>query len=148
MKSFDTNILLHALNVDSQSHAQALEWLRSIRADQDVAISEFILAELYVLLRNPAVLRTPLNETEAADVIQIYRRHPRWRLIGFPGDSRAIHNELWNLVKSPNFAARRIYDARAALTMTSQGVTEFATVNLKDFLGLGFQRVWNPLATL
>jgi len=29
--------------------------------------------------------------------------------------------------------------------MTSQGVTEFATVNTKDFEGLGFRRVWNPL---
>jgi predicted nucleic acid-binding protein len=145
MKSIDTNILLHAFNVDSQSNAPALEWLRSIRADQDVAISEFILAEFYVLLRNPVVLQTPLNQTEAADVIQVYRRHPRWRLLGFPGESRAIHDELWNLAQSPNFAARRIYDARAALTMTSQGVTEFATVNLKDFEGLGFKKVWNPL---
>jgi len=25
------------------------------------------------------------------------------------------------------------------------GVTEFATANLKDFFGLGFDRVWNPL---
>jgi len=31
--------------------------------------------------------------------------------------------------------------------MTAQGVTEFATVNVNDFEGLGFQRVWNPLST-
>ena len=30
-------------------------------------------------------------------------------------------------------------------TMTAQGVTEFATVNVKDFDGLGFRKVWNPL---
>jgi hypothetical protein len=30
--------------------------------------------------------------------------------------------------------------------MTSQAVTEFATVNVKDFEGLGFRKVWNPLA--
>jgi hypothetical protein len=24
-------------------------------------------------------------------------------------------------------------------------VTEFATVNVKDFEGLGFRKVWNPL---
>ncbi len=145
MRSIDTNILLHAFNIDSPSNQPALEWLASMHAEDDVAISEFILVELYVLLRNPAVLRTPLNETEAAKVIQIYRSHPRWRLLGFPGDSRAIHDELWNLAQSPKFAGRRIYDARAALTMTSQGVTEFATVNLKGFEGLGFKKVWNPL---
>jgi len=26
-----------------------------------------------------------------------------------------------------------------------QGVTEFATVNVNDFTGLEFARVWNPL---
>ncbi len=27
-----------------------------------------------------------------------------------------------------------------------QGVREFATANARDFHGLGFDRVWNPLA--
>jgi hypothetical protein len=48
-------------------------------------------------------------------------------------------------VKEKNFARRRAYDWRAALSMLRQGVTEFATVNVKDFEGLGFSRVWNPL---
>ncbi|HNQ87881.1 MAG TPA: hypothetical protein PKM73_04530 [Verrucomicrobiota bacterium] len=42
-------------------------------------------------------------------------------------------------------AFRRIYDARCTLTLTAQGVTEFATVNVKDYESLGFRRVWNPL---
>jgi hypothetical protein len=29
--------------------------------------------------------------------------------------------------------------------MTAQGVTEFATVNVKDFEGMGFRKVWNPI---
>jgi hypothetical protein len=44
------------------------------------------------------------------------------------------------------FARRRAYDWRAALLLIQQGVTEFATVNEKDFRDCGFQRVWNPLA--
>ena len=43
------------------------------------------------------------------------------------------------------FARRRLYDTRSALTMIAQGVTEFATVNVKDFEGTGFRRVWSPL---
>jgi hypothetical protein len=35
--------------------------------------------------------------------------------------------------------------ARLALVLQTFGVTEFATVNCKDFEGLGFSRVWNPL---
>ncbi|MBK9139068.1 MAG: PIN domain-containing protein [Verrucomicrobia bacterium] len=146
MLSMDTNILFHALNEDSPSHKAAYAWLTSIQDQDDVAISEFILAELYGLLRNPAVLKHPLDAEEAVEVIQTYRRHPRWRLIGFTVDSRPLHDALWQKARRKDFAFRRLYDARSALTMTAQGVTEFATVNVKDYEGLGFRKVWNPLA--
>lgn len=145
MLSIDTNILFHALNEDSPSHASAFAWISSIQGVEDVAISEFILAELYGLLRNPSVLKHPLSGKEAVEVIETYRRHPRWRLIGFPSESRAIHDQLWLRARGESFAFRRLYDARSALTMIAQGVTDFATVNLKDFQGMGFSKVWNPL---
>jgi toxin-antitoxin system PIN domain toxin len=145
MLSIDTNILLHGFNADSVRHKAAAQWLESIAQDEDVAISELILAEFYGLLRNPAVLKHPLPADEAVDVIQAYRIHPRWRLIGFPIESRPLHDTLWQKARTKDFAFRKLYDARSALTMTSQGVTEFATVNVKDFEGLGFRKVWNPL---
>ena len=95
MVSIDTNILLHAFNEDSPSHEVAYNWIISIQHEEDIAISEFILAEFYVLLRNPAVLRCPLEGDEAVEVIQTYRRHPRWRVIGFPVESRPVHDALW-----------------------------------------------------
>ena len=147
MLSIDTNLLFHAFNEDSPSHAVAYAWLGSLQGDDEVAISEFILAELYGLLRNPAVLKLPLSADEAVDVIETYRRHPRWRLIGFPVESRPLHDALWQKARRKDFAFRRLYDARSALTLTAQGVTEFATMNVKDFEGLGFRRVWNPLKT-
>lgn len=145
MFSIDTNILLRAFNEDSPSHEAAYGWLTSIQHEEDVAISEFILAEFYGLLRNPAVLKHPLDAEEAVEVIQTYRSHPRWRLIGFPVESRPLHDALWQKARRKDFAFRRLYDARSALTMTAQGVTEFATVNVKDYEGFGFRKVWNPL---
>lgn len=145
MLSIDTNILLHAFNEDSSSHQVAYAWLLSIQDADDVAISEFILAEFYGLLRNPAVLQQPLSAEEAVDVIQTYRAHPRWRLIGFPLESRVLHDTLWRQASKAKFGFRRLYDLRSALTMMAQGVTEFATVNVKDFEGLGFRKVWNPI---
>jgi hypothetical protein len=35
---------------------------------------------------------------------------------------------------------------RTALALQAFGVTEFATANVKDFEGLGFAKVWNPIA--
>lgn len=146
MLSIDTNILLHAFNEDSPRHKAAAQWLQSIAQDEDVAISELILAEFYGLLRNPAVFKHPLHADEAVEVIQAYRTHPRWRLIGFPIESRPLHDALWQRARAKDFSFRKLYDARSALTMTSQGVTEFATVNVRNFEGLGFRKVWNPLA--
>ena len=110
-----------------------------------MAISEFILAELYGLLRNPAVLKHPLDADEAVEVIQTYRSHPRWRLISFTVESRSLHDALWEKARRKGFAFRRLYDARSALTLTAQGVTEFATANVKDYEGIGFRKVWNPI---
>jgi uncharacterized protein len=146
MLSVDANLLLYAFNTASPWHKGSREWLTSLQGDEDVAISEFILAEFHGLLLNPCVLETPLSPKEAVEVIQSFRRHPRWRLIGFPLESRPLHNMLWQKARADNFAFRRLCDVRSALTMTAQGVTEFATVNVKDFEGLGFRRVWNPLA--
>ena len=145
MLSIDTNILLHASNEDAPCHAEAHAWLTSLDHTDDVAISEFVLAELYGLLRNPAVLVSPLAPGDAVAVIQAYRRHPRWRLIGFPSESRAPHDAMWKRAAAKQFAFRRLYDVRAALCMLAQGVTELATLNVKDFDGLGFRRVWDPL---
>jgi toxin-antitoxin system PIN domain toxin len=145
MLSIDTNILLHAFNENSPRHQAAFAWITSIQRDEDVAISEFILAEFYSLLRNPAVLKHPLTAEEAVEVIQTYRHHPRWRLIGFPTESRPLHDTLWRKATAKTVAFRRLYDTRSALTLIAQGVTEFATVNVKDFEGVGFRRVWSPI---
>ena len=145
MLSVDANLLLYAFNNASPWHDESRAWLTSIQGDEDVAISELILAEFYGLLRNPAVLKHPLPADEAVEVIQTYRSHPRWRLIGFPIESRPLHDALWQRARTKDFAFRKIYDTRSALTMTAQGVTELATVNVKDFEGLGFRKVWNPI---
>ena len=145
MLSIDTNLLLHAFNEDSPAHEAAYAWMLSIQALEEVAVSEFILAELYGLLRNASVLKHPLSAAEAVEVVQVYRTHPRWRLIGFPTESRPMHDALWQKARHRTFAFRRLYDLRSALTMVAQGVTEFATVHVKDFQEVGFKRVFNPL---
>ncbi len=146
MISLDTNILLPAVETGNPSHNSAVAFIESIEDSTDIAISEFILLELYGLLRNPAVLSKPLSAAAAADVCGAFREHPYWQTIGFPPDSRQFHDALWPRLRDRNFARRRAYDLRAALSLLDQGVTEFATVNVKDFQGIGFARVWNPLA--
>jgi predicted nucleic acid-binding protein len=111
----------------------------------DVVISELVLVELYTLLRNPVVVEHPLSGRDAVAVIDKYRRHPRWRLEGFPPDSSRLHEALWGLAAGARFGRRRIFDARLALSLLQHGVRDFATANVRDFEGFGFRRVWCPL---
>ena len=145
MISLDTNILLPAVETRNRDHNRAATFVESLHDRDDVAISELILLELYSLLRNPAVLPKPLPASVAVDVCAAFRTHPHWQVIGFPPDSRAFHETFWPRLREKTFARRRAYDWRAALCMLRQGVTDFATVNVKDFEGLGFAKVWNPL---
>lgn len=143
--AFDTNLLFYAVNEDSPFHAAASGFLRSIQEDEDVVLSELVLIELYRLLRNPVINEHPLEAGAAADLIQTYRRHPHWLLVALPMEQRRLHDRLWRVAAEPGFAYRRVFDARLALSLIQQGVSRFATVNVKDFRNLGFRRVWNPL---
>ena len=146
MISVDTNILLPAVETGNASHSRAAAFLESLQDRDDVAISEFVLLELYNLLRNPAVLARPLKAADAVDLCEAFRQHPRWQLVGFPPDSRPFHDAYWPRLRVKEYARRRSYDWRLALSLLQMGVTGFATVNEKDFQGFGFKRVWNPLA--
>lgn len=87
----------------------------------------------------------PLSASAAVDVCEAFRQHPVWQTLGFPSESRPFHDAFWPRLRQPGFARRRAFDWRLALSLLQQGVTEFATVNLKDFEGFGFEKVWNPL---
>ncbi len=145
MIAFDTNVLLPAVDFSSRSHAKAAAFLRALQDDEEVVISELMLVELYGLLRNPVVLSRPASAHDAVAVCQRFRSHPRWHLVGLPPDGRAFHDELWRRLGDHSTPRRRIYDLRLGLSLAMQGVTRFATANVKDFRDIGFQEVFNPL---
>lgn len=145
MLSIDANILLYAYSEAAPEHDRALAFITAQSTNKNVALSEFVLTEFYLLLRNPVVLKKPLSAQDAVQVIQSYRQHPIWKTLGFPPTSREIHTDLWQQAATPGIARRRIYDTRTALCLRAFGVTEFATANVKDFEGFGFKKVWNPI---
>ncbi len=145
MLSIDTNILLYAYSEASPFHQSALAFLRETSQRDDVALSEFVLMEFYQLLLNPAVLEDPLTPKEAVRVIQRYRAHDRWRILGFPADSKAFHSTLWEHAAQADISRRALFDARIALALRTFNVDEFATRNTRDFKDFGFKRVWDPL---
>lgn len=143
MIGIDTNILAYARMAAAPLHEAALAFLNSMADSPDVVVSELVLAEFYLLLRNEKILESPLSASAAVAECQVFRAHPRWQLV----DSAEVMEEVWPIAAKKGFARRRIFDVRLAKTLQAHGVTDFATVNVRDFEGLGFQRVWNPLQT-
>jgi toxin-antitoxin system PIN domain toxin len=143
--SLDTNLLIYALNSAAVEHKAAREFVNALEQDDNVAICELVLFELYGLLRNEKVFPNPAGPSEAVAVVQGFRLHPRWRLIDWPGQKPGLMDAVWTRAAAPGFARRRIFDVRLAAALQHHGVSEFATANEKDFLNLGFNRVWNPL---
>ncbi|MBN1268440.1 MAG: PIN domain-containing protein [Kiritimatiellae bacterium] len=144
MISCDTNVLFAAMDSQSPAHAAARAFLDRHAHDEAFCLSEQVLMEIYVLLRNPAVATPPLSARDTVDIIRQLRGNPSWRIVDVPGE-RSLMDTLWDHAAKPDFARRRIFDARLALTLRHHGVTEFATRNTRDFDDFGFERVWDPL---
>jgi len=142
MLSIDTNILFAAVEATAPHHEAARAFVDSHRNNESLVICELVLVELYLLLRNPAVVVTPLSAGAACRLVQVLRNNPRWRLV----ENAPVMNAAWDYAGHDPFARRRLIDVRLALTLRHHGVTEFATVNTADFRDIGFRRVWNPLA--
>lgn len=146
MISFGTNLLLYSLNCDCPEYGDARAFFASLpTAPGQVTVCELVLIELYVLLRNPAVLKNPLSAPDATALVQTFRQHPGWTLIDYPGNTPAVMTEVWRFAAQPGAGRRVVFDARLALTLRHHGVTEFATRNQTHFTTFGFTRVWNPL---
>lgn len=142
MIGIDTNILIYARVASAPLHAKAVAFLEQCAAEPDVVLAELVLVELYLALRNPAILAPPLDAASAAAECQHLRSHPNWALV----EQAEVMGAVWQDAAVAGFARRRIIDVRLARTFLAHGVADFATVNERDFQGLGFRRVWNPLA--
>lgn len=140
MIALDTNILFPALEPSHADHAAARAYLES--AEEQLALSELVLMELYVLVRNPAIARRPLGPKAAVGLVERLRTHPRFRLFDAP---EGVMAEVWTKAGAPGFGRRRVYDARLAVSLVRQGVPALATRNVRDFQGLGLTRVFDPL---
>lgn len=141
MKSFDTNVVVHAANRDSPQHAQARQFLEQTGQERNVVICELMLVEVFLKLCNARIFRKPMSASQAGTWCEGLRSNRNWMLV----EDAPVMEATWKWTHRRNFAFRRIMDIRLGLTLRHHGVTEFATTNVKDFQGLGFARVWNPL---
>lgn len=143
MISADTNLFVHAANRDSPLREACISFFQQHAGNSDFVLCELVLLELYMCLRNPAIMRKPLSSTKAVAYCEQLRSNPAWQIVDYSPD---IRDALWKRAAEPKFAFRSVIDARLAFTLRFHGVNELATINTKHFSGFGFAKVWNPVA--
>ena len=144
MNSFDTNVLLYAVNSDSDDHAACKQIVDIALAEPDSWImAEQVWFELYRLLRNPNVLRRPLTAVQAADLVVWYRNRSGWKQCAWTPPSMRSLDSLW---RKERFPMRRSFDAVLSVTLKTYGVTTLYTRNTRDFVDFGFFELIDPVA--
>jgi uncharacterized protein len=143
MMTADTNLFIHSADPDSPNHVKARKFFTGLEfTGEEFVVCELVLVELYMQLRNGAIFVKPYTAKEAADYCQALKSNPLWRCIDY---DPKVSAGLWKWAAETKAGFRQIIDARLALTLRHHGVTQLATVNLKDFKSFGFEKVWNPL---
>lgn len=143
MKSLDTNILLYAADEDCPEHEQAISLLNAaLSKPDDWILADQVLFELYAGLRHPGVFARPLSAAEATRRVAFLREES--------GFSLCCHElRSWPAIRAglagSAFPRRRTYDLVLAVTLRSNGVTEFYTRNTADFRNAGFRATINPI---
>jgi len=141
--SADTNLFLYAANPSSPWHDLAKRFFsKHASKETNFVVCELVLVELYMLMRNPAVLKRPLDSANASAFCQQIRANPNWQHIDY---EPSVSTSLWEWAGTTTSGFRRIIDARLALTLRHHGIERFATANTKDFMEFDFKEVWNPL---
>lgn len=142
MTSCDTNILVYAYNVSAPEHLAAQRFLTSHLTNTDFALSELVLVEFYVLIRNPAIFPKALSAKDAAAVVGELRSNPYWTILKATID---ISDLVWAVSGTKDFPRRAIFDARIAYSLAAEGVTRFATRNATDFQHFNVFETFDPI---
>jgi uncharacterized protein len=143
MKSLDTNILLYAADEDCHEHEAAIRLVnQALDSPTEWMLADQVLFEMYAGLRHPRVFAKPLSAAEAARRVAFLRDESGFSFCCY-------ELRLWPMIhaglSTPAFPRRRTYDLVLAVTLRSNGVTEFYTRNVADFRDAGFTGVVNPI---
>ncbi|MCK5519507.1 MAG: hypothetical protein KAI81_00210 [Candidatus Marinimicrobia bacterium] len=145
MYALDTNILVYAHNSASPLHVPAKSFVeRKMNTfDDNGNLSICIPAQVLMEFMNVITwqrLEVPLTLAEAMKVVQGYMK-TRITLV-YPQPTQL--DTLMSLLNQCT-SRKKIFDIALAATLKDNWITGLYTVNVKDFKGLSFLDIKNPL---
>lgn len=121
----DTNILIYAINSDSQKHKQAQKFLIDYSTELEIT-HQNVLETIRVLTHRKS--SHPMSLKNALDAILTIAKS----CTVISPDQNTYHLAI-ELIKNYKVSGNRIFDVYLAATALSNGITTIATDNTRDF---------------
>jgi len=141
VKLVDLNLLLYAVNRDSDKHAAAKAWLeRTLSADERVALPWVVLLGFVRVATHPQVLRHPLRPDQALAIVDSWLAQPQVIPL-YPGEDH--WGILRGLLAKAGTAGNLTTDAHLAALAIEHGAELCSTDS--DFARFPALRWVNPI---
>ena len=124
----DTNILVHAANVDSERHAPALALVESLRRSPvPWAVTWSILYEFWRVTTHPWVLSAPLSRENVGAFVEALCSSRSLQVLTETDRHREFFRSV--LAELPAAAANLAHDAHIVAVMREHGVRDIYTAD-------------------
>lgn len=128
----DANILVYAVNEDSQFHDTAVKLRnKGLMGEIPLCVTPQVLSEFFAIITDPRRIELPLTQAEAALEVENYffsksiiKVYPQPNVIQF----------MLDFLKRYSVTRQGIFDLQLVATMLANNITRIYTYNEKDFL--------------
>ena len=143
MLVFDTNVLIHAANADSQFHDRCLTLLEEARQDPSPAFLTWsICYEFMRVITHPSIMRPPRGSGESRRFIATLLESPGFSLLVATDRHADVLSQT--MEELPDIRGNTMHDLHIAVLMREHGVSRICTRDT-DFYRFPFLQVVDPL---
>jgi len=140
--ALDTNVLVHAHQLEADLHKRAVCVIRELaESPAPWAICYHSLVEFYAVVTHPKIWKLPSTPEQALNQIHAWRESPSLRLLT---DNDTSLDQMSEFALAANVRGGQIHDARIAACCITSGVSELWTVD-RDFSRYPALTTKNPL---
>lgn len=132
-RGIDTNVLIYALDRESDFHQSALRTLVVFGESKTGVVCWQNLTEFYAIVTDKKRIKTPLPPQTAVRELHTLLNTFSLEIVG----PNLLTKKLWfDLLKTRNIKGQMVHDIFLAATLLSNGVKILVTENTSDFKGV------------
>jgi len=125
----DTNVLVHALNVDSPRHPECLSVIQhAARGALPGVLVPQVLMECYSVITSPRRFAYPTEPDQAWGIMRSLSEAIEVRPV-----AESLLDDLDGLVSRNSLHGRDVFDLALVAQMRSHGIRTICTYNVQDF---------------